>query len=207
MTETEILELARKSRVPLGISQLDWRVERYEDKPYYYRFLFHLAAGHYTQNAIGFIDPLYVELGVWLGDSAAHFIAGRREQTASFSAYGVDHTFQMTKDMVDDKDFIFIKGDSRDPRVASLFQDKSIDVLFIDTHHKREVLSAELKLWLQKISAGGIVLCDDVCCPQIESASELFDELPFKKLKLPELHTGGFGFGVLFPPFDMGALR
>lgn len=200
MTKGELLRLAQGCDQPLGIPILDAMVDKYADKPYYHRLLYKIGR-HMTEEAVRAVHPLYVELGVLYGDSAAHFIAGCRPTPRRLVAYGVDHTFQMHEPTLSDNDFIFIKGDSRDFRIASLFQDRSIDVLFIDTHHKYEVMYEELKLWVPKMVDDGVILADDVCSP-LESCCVLFDKLPCDKIKVPELHLGGWGFGALFPPFD-----
>ncbi len=189
MTDEEFLEVAKISKDPLGIKQLDDMFDVFGTN-YYYRFMFHLAKKLFF-NSSAF--PVYVELGTYYGYSAAHFIAGCGD---SVRAYGIDHTDQVVEPLLSNENFILIKGDTTKKKTAQLFNDKSIDVLFIDSHHTYDVMSKELELWSPKVKDGGIILCDDIY-GRLFSCSRLWKELPYHRVTLPELHAGGWGFGII----------
>lgn len=96
-------------------------------------------------------------------------------------------------------------GDDLDPRVAKA-QPEKIDMLFIDTDHFYEHTLAELRLYVPRVNAGGMVCCHDTellalpGCPKgyvafsVAKALEAFcAETGLKWTN----RTGSYGLGVI----------
>lgn len=63
-----------------------------------------------------------------------------------------------------------VDGDSLSGSVLNLFQDNSIDVLFLDGDHSYEVVSKELDLWTKKVAKGGYIVGHDWPCDGVKHA-------------------------------------
>jgi len=85
-----------------------------------------------------------------------------------------------------------IQADTRDPEVAKTVAAKGpIDLLFIDTEHSADQVSAELDFFGPLVRQGGLMFFDDIRINPGMSA--WWDALPEEKLELPDMHWSGFG--------------
>ncbi len=136
------------------------------------------------------LQPKFVvELGTCTGGSTSHLAAGTsgnvlpidieirpdaRERLLAFDNIKLRH------------------GDTRDPElVAEVAKRGPIDLLFIDTDHTAEQVTAELSLFGPLVRPGGLIFFDDI--RMNPGMSAWWDELDEDKLDLPEMHWTGFG--------------
>lgn len=171
-------DIIRLSRLPRPVDERLWG--RDESNPYY-DFLYHLTRR---------MEPnLVVELGTCEGGSAAHFACGGAKKIVSIDiAQRPDAVAKLQA-------FNSVEcweADSLSPatgeRMASL---GLIDLLFIDTLHTREQVSAEFECYQGFVASTGVILFDDITID--EGMSHWWNELGGKKVSLPWLHRSGFG--------------
>ncbi len=116
---------------------------------------------------------IFVELGVWKGRSIMYMAERAKELNKNVIIHGVDvfevgdqqqHCAKFGTDFYGEvinniepmKDIITLhKMSSHD--AYKLFEDESIDFLFIDAHHTYEDVKKELELWYPKVKTGGII--------------------------------------------------
>ena len=137
-----------------------------------------------------FDNANFVEIGAWKGKSAC-YMGERLRDTGKNIRYTVVDNFKgspneavhtQDKDVVNGtlyetfcknirplKNYInVIKGDSQ--KVYKMFDDKSIDMLFIDGNHTYEALKQDIKLWLPKVKKGGVISGHDYEWESVSSA-------------------------------------
>jgi hypothetical protein len=123
-----------------------------------------------------------VEVGVWKGKSISYLAVEAINANKNLKIYGVDH-WEGSVEHVND-DYVkngtlfglFLKNiepiTSEYPNVLELikkpsldavndFEDKSLDVVFIDAAHDHESLTKDIKAWLPKLKTGGILAGHD----------------------------------------------
>jgi cephalosporin hydroxylase len=121
-----------------------------------------------------FNNAVFVEIGVWKGQSIMYLAEKAKELNKNIKLYAVD-TFKGSEEHVDHPDIIndkvydiylenieplkeyitTIKGSSHE--VYTQFEDESIDFLFIDGDHSYKAVQKDLKFWYPKVKKGGII--------------------------------------------------
>lgn len=59
-------------------------------------------------------------------------------------------------------------------KAASLFDDESIDCIFVDGDHRYEAVLKDLEAWLPKLKTGGLMIGDDYWMTQVAAAVDQF---------------------------------
>lgn len=121
---------------------------------------------------------VFVELGVWKGKSAAFMGVEILNSKKKIEFYAVDH-FMGSPEHKDDpliktntlkeecyKNLEPVMGIVRMLPVhsltaAAMFEDQSIDFIYIDGSHEYDDLMADIKAWGPKVKNGGIIAGDD----------------------------------------------
>lgn len=123
-------------------------------------------------------DGKIVEVGCWKGASTIFLALGAREK--NISVFAVDtwlgsDEHKNTEEVKDKKLFsIFIENmkpvidDISILRTSSvsasrIFDDNSLDAVFIDADHRYEMVSADIMAWMPKVKTGGILAGHDFC--------------------------------------------
>lgn len=148
------------------------------DHPYYYRFLHKLAPKIGT----------YLELGCRTGAAAYHVALGNKKT----QLHVVDHRDKLC---VYHPNIHFHLNDTRDPFLPK-YINKTFDVIFVDSEHTYEQVTAEYNLWRPYVSPGGVMLFDDIV--EYPGLQKFWLERTENKLSAPTLHPFGWGFGILF---------
>jgi hypothetical protein len=128
--------------------------------------------------------PVGVEIGSWVGDSATTIANTHKDLwmtcVDTFKGSGSDQTHLLFKDLVKttgDDDILFntfcdnvesYKGRiapyrATSAEAAEVFEDFSLDFAYIDAGHNYEECLEDIKLWLPKIKAGGLIFGHDHC--------------------------------------------
>lgn len=185
-TPEDFLSFARsvKNRPDRRASWLKRAVDEPDSNAHYYRFLYEL---------FGELQPKTVlETGTRHGHSAAHMAAGYPGCTVltidvdpaskeKLSKFPVGNAVALTGNSLQ----VFEEVKARMP---------TVDVLFLDSDHKYEVVFAEYKLYRPLVRDGGLILIDDIKInPGLERA---WDEVVDPKVAAPFLHWMGFGIAV-----------
>lgn len=154
----------------------------------YYRFLYELARR---------LNPrLILETGTKAGHSAAHFAAGC--STATVVTIDVKASAAEAIKALGLSNLRFILGDSRRVAGTVLSCGVDLDVLFLDSAHTYDVVSAEYEIYQPRVKKGGLILLDDIHLNR--DLERFWDSLSIDKLEINHLHTEhGAGFGILFP--------
>jgi predicted O-methyltransferase YrrM len=124
---------------------------------------------------------VFVEVGCWMGKSAV-FMAEMIKQSGKkihffavdiwedFEQEGQTHCApygEFLKNMAPLKEFIhIIKADSA--KAAELFDDNSIDFLFIDANHQYEYVKSDINSWMSKVR--GVMAGHDYDWPGVKQA-------------------------------------
>ncbi len=82
-----------------------------------------------------------------------------------------------------------VTGSSTD--VSGMFEDASIDLLFLDSLHTYEHVTREIELFLPKMRKGGLVFMDDIHLG--DTMERAWADIEFPKREISELHFTGFG--------------
>lgn len=129
------------------------------------------------QRASGSQNVLFVELGVWFGQSMSYAGVEIINSGKLIKLHGIDSFLR--GDQVDDdtpydpnrhtealrytqpvKDVVeIIRADTRD--AYKMYEDGSIDFLFIDANHDYESVLLDIKNWFPKVKKGGIIAGHD----------------------------------------------
>ena len=142
--------------------------------------------GFYDMMIERFDDATFVEIGAWKGKSACYMGERLKESGKNIHYFVVDNFKGSPNEAVHtgDKDVVngtlyetfcrnikplknyinVIKGDSQ--KVYKMFDDKSIDMLFIDGNH--EAVKQDIELWLPKVK--GIIAGHDYEWESVSSA-------------------------------------
>lgn len=151
-----------------------------------YRVVADKAKGHET----------FVEVGSWLGRSAALMGVELIRQEKPVKFFCVDPWFDGGPDLRDTKyykqlskgvyetflenikpvadrmgaNFIPLRMTSLE--AAAQFEDNSVDFIMLDGDHSYEAVHADIEAWLPKMRQGGIMAGDDYLWPGVEKAAD-----------------------------------
>lgn len=125
-------------------------------------------------NVVNFDNALFVEIGTWKGRSAVYMAEQIKQSNKNIKFYTID-LFKYTQDYVNEnrllndsfyeevikniepvKQYINLIKSSSD-KSFKLFEDNSIDFLFIDGDHNYDGIKKDLELWYPKVKIGGII--------------------------------------------------
>lgn len=140
---------------------------------------------NYWQNAEGFFNfhgyynkiinsasqgQRFVEVGTYKGKSILYLAEGLKEKSVEVELYGVD-TLLGSEEHKDAKNEILTKYfDNIEPlrdqittivttslQASKLFENESLDFVFIDASHDYENVKADILAWMPKVKKGGIL--------------------------------------------------
>ena len=117
----------------------------------------------------------FVEVGSWKGKSSAYMAVEIANSNKQIDFYCVDtwegsteHTYEQTQNLYytflhNMKDLKHLYTPLKMPSVdaAQLFDDESLDFVFIDASHEYVDVVADIKAWYPKIKKGGMLAGDD----------------------------------------------
>jgi hypothetical protein len=120
-------------------------------------------------------NGILVELGAWKGRSSAFLIVEAKNKSPDIQVHIVDtwlgsgeHTLGMTDGLYEKflENLSPLKGQYQAHRMttdeaASLFQDGSLDGVFIDADHTYEAVKMDIQNWMPKVRSGGILAGHD----------------------------------------------
>ncbi len=132
---------------------------------------------------------LIVELGTCTGGSTSHLAAGTSSKVLSVD---IEIRADARERLLAFDNVELMQGDTRNPElVTEVAKRGPIDLLFIDTLHTAEQVTAELALFGPLVRPGGLIFFDDIRMnPGMSAWWDILDE---DKLELPEMHWTGFG--------------
>lgn len=137
-------------------------------------------------------DDIAVEVGVWLGRSAAYFLSLCKEENKNIQFYCVDlwggkqddsnmdsivashggsilHQFETNmKDCGHENKYIKIVGDSS--QSAEKFSNKSLAFCFVDANHHYEHVKKDIMAWIPKMKANSIMAGHDIDRESVQKA-------------------------------------
>ena len=146
-----------------------------------------------------------VEVGCWMGKSGGYLVEKSKELGKNFQIdfvdtwdgdvnvpyqidlirqNGKDHIYEIFKSNIFNIDYEFsgkiIRMDSS--KASGLYDDNSLDFVFIDADHSYEKVLEDIKAWLPKIKIGGILAGHDYDFEGVKKAVwETFGDLPEHK--------------------------
>lgn len=190
---SDILDLSQNCSTQTGVSELDASHASYpgigtEDSPNYYRFIRNLAKSMPSEQS------LFLEIGCRFAAASMHWISGGKHKFAC----GIDINPLVRMNKIEER-FRFILGSSSDPRISDEIRDECADAALIDADHTYESVRLDYEIWRHKVKSGGVIMFDDVDFAGYGVGS-VFSSIPDshgEKIRLPNLHPGGYGFGVL----------
>lgn len=135
---------------------------------------------------------VFVEVGSWLGRSAALMAVEIINSGKAITFHCVDPWLDGGPDLRDTKYFKELKAPPYElflentrtvrhvikaHRMSSLmaaesFQDQSIDFIMLDGDHNYEGIAADIEAWLPKMKPGGIMSGDDYLWPGVTKAAD-----------------------------------
>jgi hypothetical protein len=139
-------------------------------------------------------DSVFVEIGCYKGKSTCYLIDKIKESNKKIKLYVIDN-FSTLGDVKDE--FLSNIGEERAKSIqlivqdsvssSNLFDDNSVDFVFIDTDHYKELLKSEISAWKNKVKTNGIIGGHDYHMYDLKDA---FDELGVShyNVLLSELH-------------------
>jgi predicted O-methyltransferase YrrM len=130
---------------------------------------------------------IFVELGVWKGHSISFLADKLRNKNKKIYAVDIFEEWDKNKEVLQEVKHIneiyntvLKESDTRHLitdvksiswEAASLFEDGSVDFVFIDADHSYESVVKDIKAWLSKIKKGGIISGHDYfTSPDVRSA-------------------------------------
>jgi predicted O-methyltransferase YrrM len=129
---------------------------------------------------------VFVELGVWKGHSISFLADALRNKNKKIYAVDIFEDWDKNKDVQEEVKHISeiyntvlkktntrhlitdIKSISWE--AANLFEDNSVDFVFIDADHSYESVKKDIKNWLPKIKKNGIIAGHDFHAESVSSA-------------------------------------
>lgn len=145
---------------------------------------------------------VFVEVGCWLGRSAAYLASKIRESGKRIDLYCVDHGFGSPggKDYPLHEPVLLANGGNvagrlaanlrdcglddvatviaaRSVRASRLFGDRTLQFVFVDAAHDKESVTNDLAAWWPKVTTGGTIAghdYDDHWPPVVEAVNEFF---------------------------------
>jgi predicted O-methyltransferase YrrM len=159
-------------------------------------------------------SPIIVELGTNKGMSTTVFLQAAKERDGKVFSVDIDSYFS---DLTDDTRWTFIHSDSTDADgIVSKFPTlrAGIDILLIDSLHKRAHVEKEFFNWWPYLNEGALIIFDDIDSHNYrpnqpkDSRSAEFDWADIKNFVeeifyanedkfLLELHLGSTGFAIM----------
>jgi predicted O-methyltransferase YrrM len=115
------------------------------------------------QMAAGYDKPVIIELGVRFGQSTSCFLAGLADNGGELWSVDVAQP-QVPGHWYSLPNWHFLKTDGRGIDAQQWLPAKC-DILFIDTDHTVEGTLTELRLHVQRVRGGGVVLMHDTELP------------------------------------------
>lgn len=107
----------------------------------------------------------FVEIGAWHGCSSSYMAveiinSNKKIQFDVVDCFGDDLYEDFTKNMKPvEKYYKLIRGYSKD--ISKLYEDSSLDFVFIDGNHDYETVKNDLISWFPKVKNGGIIAGHD----------------------------------------------
>ncbi len=167
----------------------------------------HSDIGHYLPVLLGaamrYPQPKIIELGLLIGDSTTAFLAAA--ELAGGHVWSVDINpdclFLKHDPQPDPGLWTFVGADSRSPEAVAATPDDA-HIVLIDSSHLYDQSCDELRIYLDKLRSGGMMLLHDVdnpeCGPAVRAA--LAEVLPAYGLDWT-CYGGVNGLGVIqIPP-------
>jgi predicted O-methyltransferase YrrM len=161
----------------------------FDFEPFYYGVLDHFRAG-----------GTFVEIGTWLGKSTCFMAEAIKGLGCKVKFYGVD-TFLGEVNAKDQQDIVLAEGGSiykaflrnmknagvmdyvtplqmTSKDASTLFDDNSLEFVFLDAEHLYDDVLQDLNLWYPKVRSGGIIAGHDYYAgTQVKQAvDEFFDK-------------------------------
>lgn len=96
-----------------------------------------------------------VEVGVFEGRSVLFMLEELKKINKNVSFSGIDFERDCPYVLQNNNQYSHHKMTSVD--AAKLFDDKSLDFVFIDANHKYDYVSADIAAWFPKVKSGGII--------------------------------------------------
>jgi cephalosporin hydroxylase len=132
----------------------------------------------------------FVEVGCWLGKSTAFLAVEIINSGKDITLDCIDIWTGGTDDVLLQSDAVKRTGDAfpifienvkpvlsrinpiKKPSVVAskMYEDKSLDFVFIDADHAYEFVKADIKAWLPKVKSGGILAGHDYNWPSVQQA-------------------------------------
>ncbi len=135
------------------------------------------------------LPKLVVELGTCTGGSTSHLAAGTTGKVLSID---IEIRPDAKERLLTFDNIELLYGDARSPDLANEVAMRGlIDLLFIDTDHTADQVTAELALFGPLVRPGGLIFFDDI--RMNPGMSAWWESLEEDKLELPEMHWTGFG--------------
>lgn len=134
----------------------------------------------------------FVEVGVYKGSSLSYLIVEMINNKKIFNITGIDSFVEQDSSIqilnknlskIIDK-FKVIIGDSAD--TASLFEDKSLEFVFIDANHEYLSVKRDILAWLPKIKEGGVLAGHDY--PAYTGVKQAVDEIFGRRFDKSYIH-------------------
>ena len=100
-----------------------------------------------------------VEIGVAKGENAEHILKKCKLEKYFLIDPFIHKPFY--KKAIKYKSVVFLKAKSED--VAKTFENKSLDLVFVDGDHSYEAVKRDIEMWLPKIRKGGLLIGHDYC--------------------------------------------
>lgn len=113
-----------------------------------------------------------LELGVCEGHSTAAFLSAAERSGGQVWSVDIDPP-EVPPEWHNLGFWHFRRGNDLDPEVRA-WCPPSVDLLFIDTSHLYAQTLAELRVYVPRVNAGGLVVCDDTRRPGVKRALEEF---------------------------------
>lgn len=130
-----------------------------------------------------------VETGTDRGRSAIHLALGH--PGAKVTSIDIDGGCTRLLEAFQIPNVQALTGSSTDPKIVARFENRSIDILFIDSLHECDHVRSEIAVYMPKLRHGALVFMDDIhLSPGME---RVWNEIDLPKREISDLHFTGFG--------------